>query len=282
MSDDSGAANDPRFPVRIDWQASKEAWIDEARATWEPSLLGDPRFPDAAKAIKRFNQAIDTWRAKRANAFKFREVINIGNELGAAYALLGKLKTTDTLSYEPRLGTTKETIDFLVRGEDGSRGWIDVKTVAPQWQDDDASWKRFMKIAADFPDSARLLVHREFGGAGIAGQSIKARWSFISRALELERKAALIPEGEAGKVWLLLCSDGSSWHSDELEDFADFYRTGRFRADDWASSAITRYMREREQMFSRTLSGFHYLGRRHDEVETTLQLAVRGPDLFSP
>lgn len=120
-----------------------------------------------------------------------------------------------------------------------------MKTVAPQWQDDETGWQRFERIAAAFPDNAQMGVAREFGGAGIFGQSIKARWSFIRQTLELERKASLIPADVAGPVWLLLCSDRSAWHLDELEDFADFYRTGRFREDDWARNAIAEYMTER-------------------------------------
>jgi hypothetical protein len=55
---------------------------------------------------------------------------------------------------------------------------------------------------------------------------------FIQRTIEVERKAALIPSNEMGRVWLLFCSDRFAWDCDELEDFADFYRTGRFRQDD--------------------------------------------------
>jgi hypothetical protein len=84
------------------------------------------------------------------------------------------------------------------------------------------------------------------------------------------------------QVWRLLCGDRSSWHLDDLEDFADFYRAGRFRADDWASDAAAQFMKEKGLVFSRVLSGFHYVGRRHDEIETELRLCVRGPAFFAP
>jgi bifunctional non-homologous end joining protein LigD len=45
---------------------------------------------------------------------------------------------------------------------------------------------------------------------------------------------------QRGPVRLLLCSDGA-WDGDDLEDFADSYCTGKFRADEWRrmrSSAI--------------------------------------------
>ena len=42
--------------------------------------------------------------------------------------------------YEPRLSATPKTIDFGVEWADGGRSCIDIKTVAPGWQDDDAAW----------------------------------------------------------------------------------------------------------------------------------------------
>ena len=120
------------------------------------------------------------------------------------------------------------------------------------------------------------------GGAGISSQEIKARWSFISRTIEVESKSALIPANERGPVWLLFCSDRSAWHADDLEDFADFYRTGSFREDDWARNAVARYMEEEGHQFAGTLAGFHYLGRRHDECKVDLQFAVQGPRFFGP
>jgi hypothetical protein len=80
----------------------------------------------------------------------------------------------------------------MIQAADGSRSWIDFKTVAPQWQDDDASWERFENIAEDFPENSQLIVDRELGGAAISGQLLKARWSFIQRTVEAEGKAALL------------------------------------------------------------------------------------------
>ena len=33
---------------------------------------------------------------------------------------------------------------------------------------------------------------------------------------------------------------------------------------------------------ARSLAGFHYLGRRHDELDSELRWAVRGPRFFAP
>lgn len=111
MSDGTNTSDEGALSVHIDWEGSKVAWIDEARAAWESRLLNDSRFPDARKAIARFNRAVDAWNANRTNSF--RDVINIGNELAAAKALLGRLESTDTLRYELPIAGSRHTIDFV-------------------------------------------------------------------------------------------------------------------------------------------------------------------------
>jgi hypothetical protein len=266
----------------IDWDASREAWIQEARTAWAPRLLSDARFPDGSKLLKRFDFEVETWRRKKAEGLTFRQLINFGNELGAAVGLLDHVTDLATLRYEPRIPGVRKTLDFLLLDAEGRRAWVDVKTVAPEWVDDDAEWKRFQAIAQKFPENARLAVDRVFGGAGIGGQSIKTRWSFATRTFEVEQKAALIPEEMRGPVWLLFCSDRFAWHPDDLEDFADMYRSGRFRDDDWSRNEVFRYMQEKGLVFSGTLSGFHYAGRRHDEVAIDLRFRIRGPNFFAP
>jgi len=264
--------------MSIDWQASKEDWVAEIFARLVPRLRNDLRFSSSGNFVARFERSVERWRA----GGEIRQLINNANELAAASALLSVLKADDTLSYEPRLIATPKTIDFLVLGSDGSRGWIDMKTVTPEWIDDDAAWRRFVEIAKDFPSNAQLVVNRDFSGAAIAGQMLKARWSFVQRTIEVEAKAALLTKQEQGKIWLLFCSAGG-WPQSELEDFADFYRTGKFREDDWAQNAVARYMAEGGMSFTRALSGFCYLDRRHDEVEVrSFRLDLRGPAIFAP
>ena len=213
------------------------------------------------------------WRA----GGQVRPLVEDVNELAAAAAIL-KLGNHDiVILYEPPLAKTRKTIDFGLQWPDGTRSWVDVKTVAPTWSDDDASWTRFERIAADFPDNSSLVVRRAWAGAALSGQSIKARWSFIQRTVEAEQKVALLGEGERGPVRLLLCSNGA-FHKDDLEDFADFYVTGRFRQDDWSRNAVARYMQEEESSFAQSLAGFCFLERPWDEaLATDLAINVRGP-----
>ncbi len=268
--------------VTIDWEGSKLEWVNDARRLLLPRLLGDERFQDAVRLERRFEEDVSAWQARRAEPRCFRGVINIGNEIAAAVALLDKCKDLASLRYEPPMKGTGQTLDFCLRDPAGHPVWIDVKTVAPQWLDDAEGWQRFKTLAADFPDNVRFGVQRAVGGAGIFGQAIKTRWSFVMRTIEVEKKAELIPRQDRGPVWLMLCSDRFAWHPDELEDFADFYKSSRFRGDDWASNAITRYLSERKLTLSGSLAGFHYFGRRHDECDGQLRWAVRGPVMFSP
>jgi hypothetical protein len=262
----------------IDWKAAKEEWIDKVRAELLPRLTGDSRFSDADILVQRFEAAVVRWRSSD----DFRPVINDANELCAASEILDDLRSVDRLLYEPRLSATPKSIDFCVEWADGGRSWIDMKTVAPGWQDDDAAWERIRQIAAEAPANTHLIVHRDHAGAALGGQMIKARWSFIQRAIALEAKIALLNEAERGPVRLLLCSDGAR-HRDELEDFADLYRTGKFRADDWAQNAVARYMAERNLSFDRAITGFCYLERRHDEIQARkFTIDVKGQRRFAP
>jgi hypothetical protein len=259
----------------IDWQLSKEAWISAFRAGAVADMLADTRFVDRAQLLRRFDASVKRWR----EGAEFRSVINDANEIAAAALLLRDLRANDRLFYEPRLTGTPKSLDFCVQWADGGRSWVDVKTVAPRWQDDEAAWERFRQIAESFPANTQLIVARQFGGAGLSGQYIKARWSFVQRCVELEAKIALLTSAEHGPVRLLFCSEGA-WHEDDLEDFADFYHTGQFRPDDWGQNAIAQYMDERGITFAHTIAGFCYLERRHDEARARkLTIDVRGPRL---
>lgn len=264
--------------MSVDWQASKEAWVAAVLARLVPILSSDHRFPSSTSFIDRFKQSVERWR----KGGDIRQLINDANELAAAAALLNILKLDDVLSYEPRLSATPKTIDFLVESKDGSRGWVDMKTVAPVWDDDETAWQRFADVAAGFPANVNLVVSRDSCGTAIGGQMVNTRRSFVQRTIEVETKAALLTAQERGPVWLLFCSAGE-WRKDDLEDFADFYRTSKFREDDWARNEVAQYMAKKGLSFSRGLAGFCYLERRHDAVEASgLEFDVRGPAMFAP
>jgi hypothetical protein len=252
----------------FDWKAMNEDWIGRIRSDLIPELRADQRFVDSAVLAARFDASVERW----GRGSPMRQVINDANELAAARALLNHMKLDDELFYEPRLKATPKTIDFLVRSADGMRYWIDVKTVAPTWRDDDAASARIQSLLSDLPGNTLLVT-----GAGNGNQGFNARFSFITRSVEFEQKLALLTDDERGFARLLLCTSGE-WRLDDLEDFADFYHTHRFRQDDWSRNAVARYMREKALVLRHTIAGFCYLKRRHDEtVASRFVLDVHGP-----
>ncbi|WP_298215154.1 hypothetical protein [Acidocella sp.] len=103
-----------------------------------PALRADPRFQNAEKLTARFSAAVTRWRA----GGQVRPIVEDANELAAAAALLRLDSSEAAIRYEPPLKNTDKSIDFGLEWPDGTRSWIDVKTVAPKWMDDDASWRR--------------------------------------------------------------------------------------------------------------------------------------------
>lgn len=243
-----------------------------------PALRADTRFVDAEKLIGSFVHHVTLWR----NGGQARAFVDAANELAVATELL-KLDPAEriTLKYEPRLRKTAKSFDFLILYADGHRYWVDVKTVAPLWKDDEEAWQRFERIASELPENAQIIVHRDWCGAAISGEEIKARWSLIRRTIEVEDKVALLDEDEKGPVRLLVCSNGGL-HKDALEDFADFYFSRRFREDDWARNAVARYIADAGITFACSLAGFCFLERPWDKpLASDFAIDVRGPKLAS-
>jgi len=177
--------------MEIDWDASKNAWIEDMRSVLMPRLCV-PEFPDANRLIARFEAAVVRWR----NGERIHQLIHDGNELCAAAALLGTMQPSDKLLYEPRLAATEKSIDFCIESASGAKAWFDMKTVAPRWQDDEDGWQRFLKIAEGFPDDAKLIVSQEWSGAAISGQAFKVRWTFVTRTSEVEAKGDQCRRGD--------------------------------------------------------------------------------------
>ncbi len=258
---------------RSDWEAWREAWIHDVETQLMPRLQADVRLVGSAALIGRFHHSVARWRRAGGD---FRQVINDANELAAAAALRRRLGEGAKLIYELPLAATNRTMDFHIDAEQGRR-WVDMKTVAPKWKDDAESRERLAFYLRGTPPQAKLALDKDFVGGGIGGHLISARFTFVKRAIVLEGKLRLLTDAERAPTWLLLCSDGT-WRLDDLEDFADFYHSGRFRPDDWSRAALAGYMEHERLNFERTIAGFCYLERRHEAVEARrFEIDVRGP-----
>ncbi len=232
----------------------QKALIEKVRAHLLPPLTKDPKFKGADRLAARFHGQIAAWKGDGPG---FRQILETANEIAAATVILAS-KGVVELEYEPALLKTKKSFDFRVTLLLGKRAWIDVKSVGPAWQDDDAGWELYEAIKENFPGNARLVVDKDLAGAALAGQEFKARWTMAARASEVEKKIALLTDAEKAPVKLLFCSNGAL-RRDAVEDFAHFYRTGVFHQGDWARNELSRYLKEKEIVYDQTLDGFSYL-----------------------
>lgn len=80
---------------------------------------------------------------------------------------------------------------------------------------------------------------------------------------------------------LVFCGTGMEWHRSELEDFADFYRTGRHRQDDPFAAMEAEALRNSGNPLQRNIAAFGFL-RRHMPGTTAEEWIpdVRGPTCF--
>lgn len=257
------------------WHTSFDEWVCEVRSLYGSQLRLDARFPDANRLLMEFEKRVKVWFRSR-NCAAARCVQEKVNELAAAAALLSNMAQDQTLHYElPLIGTNK-TIDFLVKSATGLEGWIDVKTVAPQWLDTEFYWQRFERDREHAPQGVRTMLSREWGGAGIANQKRRACRTFVRNTIDIEGKAAELDISQRAPVAILFCTYGQAWKYDLLEDFADFYRTGSVRGVDGFSNAIVKEC----MSLQRNLAGFHYLERREfDAEQTRFGMFLEGPSV---
>ena len=232
----------------------QKALIRQIRDELLPALIGNPKFKGAGDLAARFRGQVAGWKGDGPG---FRQILETANEVCAATRILAS-KGVVELEYEPALLKTKKSFDFRVTLLLGKKRWIDVKSVGPAWQDDEAGWERYEAISDNFPGNARLIVDRDLGGAAISGQEFKARWTMAARAKEVEVKITVLTDAEKIPVKLLFCSNGAL-RRDAVEDFAHFYRTGMFHEGDWGRNELSRYLKEKGIVYDQTLDGFAYL-----------------------
>jgi hypothetical protein len=224
--------------------SAQDQWIASVRAEAIPRIEADCRFVGADALRNNFEKAVLEWKRYR----RMRTAINFGNEICLALELLTRRSDIARLAYEPKLLGTKKSMDFYLECDDGARVWIDAKTVAPKNGDN---------------------------------QALKARLGFLTKSSEVEQKVAALTVAEHAPVYLAFFSGAGAWHRDDLEDFADFYRTGRFRGDDWAAPEIAGQVKARKIKISGTITGFCFLERQHHDIRASqFDWDVRGPRVF--
>jgi hypothetical protein len=121
-------------------------------------------------------------------------------------------------------------------------------------------------------------LKRNFLGGELWHYIFSSRARFLEHSLALERKIAdSEPPTEGTTYRLVFCGSAFHWTRDRLEDFADFYRTGRWRADDALAAQQAHYIASKGISFRGTINGFCCLHRDPASLTDEFRVDVRGP-----
>jgi hypothetical protein len=186
-------------------------------------------------------------------------VVESQNELCTIEELLRLSRPTFSLiEYEPRLPAGDRRIDLYATGSQ-ARWYVEVKTIRPELKD---RWDQYRDLVTAGRITPNVTFHfdREWMGGELWHNKFCARSRMLEYSLDFEARisAARIDVPEHRFV-LALCSDGFSWHEDELEDFVAFYRTGTHRRDDGLSRMEQHALKSAS--LTRQISAFAYLSR---------------------
>ncbi len=77
---------------------------------------------------------------------------------------------------------------------------------------------------------------------------------------------------------MVFCSDGFDWRWDKLEDFADFYKTGRYNPDDPFRNMESHYIENKKISLQKNITAFCYLERPKTQTKIEkLICPIQGP-----
>lgn len=246
-----------------------------------PLKNGGERFLNVADLLNRFHDIRDIEKQLKSDNKSFiNQIIEITNELCLAKLILDDLKNKCCkLIYEPppNPGNFLKTIDFCASMENGHTIYCDVKTIQPDTIDD---WGKFedAKERVLFPENVNVILDKECLGGEFWHNSYSSRGRMLEYTIELEKKIKNYEIADNTYFIMAFCGDGFDWHLDELEDFADFYKTGRHNPDD-PFQKMENYDIEKEQIkLQRNINGFCYLERPKTEpIIARFICPVRGP-----
>lgn len=199
--------------------------------------------------------------------------------MAAAAVLLGDASLAGAaVAYEAPIADVTSLIDFTASWPGGRTLYVEVKTVHPRTEDTDTSWANYEKRSGLHPEHVDYIVHKDWLGGQIYGDSFSARGSFMTYARQFEERLAAACAVRPGEGVLLVCGTGFPWHLSELEDFADFYRLGAHREDDPFAAMEAHALGERSIELRRNIAEFAYIMRPMDRLTPKSWFSkVQGP-----
>ncbi len=257
-----------------------EQHIAAVEATYGPLVLNNPRLDGGIRLWGQFTGAVAGYRQRGGAGFP--PVYERINELAVARRLLIDSSLADfKILYEPRIAANDRRIDFVIPDVEGGNLYIEVKTVYPTAEDSDANWHKYEKRREHHTANVHYVVEQEWMGAAIYGNSFSARSKFMEHVRDFEPRLADANQVTPGRGLLVFCGTGMQWHRSEVEDFADFYRTGKHRQDDPFAAMEAEALRHASTALRRNIAAFGFMKRHTDStVDQDWATDVRGPIPF--
>lgn len=240
------------------------------------------RFSNVDQLLKRFRDIQDIEKQlKCGNKMLIHQVIETTNELCVAKWILDSERKCNKLIYEPLVkatAATKKTIDFCAFMENGQTIYIDVKTIHPEIVakndkergiKEKENWKKFEKTKERgfFPKNVHIHLDEHGLGGEIWHDSSSSRVRMLEYTIELEGKINNYETKDKTFFVMVFCSDGFDWCLDNLEDFADFYTTGRYNSDDPFRKMEKFSIETKRIKFQKNITAFCYLERSKAETK---------------
>jgi hypothetical protein len=243
-----------------------------------PVLVGATRLHGGDRLWRQFEDVVRSYRSS-GNVLPVVEKVN---ELAVAGILLDDPSLADRpIHYEPEITADGRRIDFVVSEVEAGNLYVEVKTVHPRTQDTDENWNKVESRQKHHQAGVHYIVQKEWMGATLYGNSFAARGKFLDYTREFEPRLAGANEIAPGRGVLVFCGNGFAWDLSELEDFADFYHTGRHRSDDPFAKMEAHSLTEERIELRRNIASLGYVKRGHPDVAAEKWVAsVRGPSLF--
>jgi hypothetical protein len=256
-------------------QSEVEAHIAAVEALYRPLLTGGtPRLHGGAKLWAQFKQAANSCDVEKPRTVA--ALIERVNELVVARLILNDPALKGELRYEPGILPDDRRIDFVIH-DAAENTYIEVKTVNPRADDSDENWQKYLDRREHHPESVHYIVDKGWLGAALYGNSVSARAHFLEYACHFEARLAAAKAVRSGPGVLIFCGTGFAWHRSELEDFADFYLTGRHRSDDPFGAMERHAIQTKKIELLRNISAFGFVKR--DMAKTAAErfvMPVRG------
>ncbi len=247
----------------IQWLKSH---FDTVEATYSQRFKAEKRrFKDWKRLVKRYTQAVTHVLEHRTTLSAVDEA---HNELSIAYALLQHSNQRfSSICYEPRLPHCAKSIDFRAVVAEEETVFIDVKTIKPKDKD---RWEQYEKVQKKklVPENVEFILQEDWCGGKLWHNRFSSRSSMLKYALELEGKIRECKLSSEKTLFVLMfCGEGFYWREDQLEDFVEFYTTGRNRQDDRLRNMEVHHIAEKQIVLSQEISGFACMIREQGDVD---------------